>query len=208
KTLRIRQTLTTTDQSVTPFLQQLLVSINGNPAVVTDDTQAQFATGTLTGVFAANTVIPGDTTAVGDLELAPNPALSLNGTTAFMSVANSASLQPGSGSWTVEFWIKRTGAGTGTFPPIISSRPSTGATDKGWAVALSGTTFNVSAHFADGATGFDVPAVQSAAAVPAGTWQHWAVVFDRAQNRVLFYKEGVLDATVNIPFPTGAVDQL
>lgn len=208
KTLRIRQTLTTTDQAVTPFLQQLLVSINGNPAVVNDDTQAQFAVGTLTKVVAANTVIPGDATAVGDLELASNPALSLNGTTAFMSVANSVSLRPGAGSWTVEFWIKRTGAGTGTFPPIISSRPSTSATDKGWEVALSGTTFNVAAHFADGTTGFDVPAVQSTTTVPVGTWQHWAVVFDRAQNRVLFYKNGTLDATVNITFPAGAVDQL
>src|SRR6185503_12262220 len=102
----------------------------------------------------------------------------------------------------------RTGAGTGTFPPIISSRPSTSATDKGWEVALSGTTFNVAAHFADGTTGFDVPAVQSATTVPVGTWQHWAVVFERAQNRVLFYKNGTLDATVNITFPAGAVDQL
>lgn len=209
KTLRIRQTLTTVDQSITPFLQQLTVSINGNLPFVTDDTQAQFAAGTLTRVAAASTVIPGDTSPlVGDLELAPNPALALDGTTGSMSVANSASLKPGAGSWTVEFWIKRTGAGMGDFPQVIGSRPWTSGIDKGWAVALvSGSSFKVSAHFADGATGFDVPAVQSTTGVAVGTWQHWAVVFNRPQNQVLFYRNGALDATVAVTFPAGAVDQ-
>jgi hypothetical protein len=32
-------------------------------------------------------------------------------------------------------------------------------------------------------------------------------VFDRAQNRVQFYKNGALDATQTVTFPTGAVDQ-
>jgi hypothetical protein len=210
KTLSIRQTLTSGDQAVTPFLQRLTASINGAPAVVNDDTQTQFATGTLTRVAAAATVIPGETTAVGDLELAPNPALDLNGTTGSMSVANSASLKPGAGSWTVEFWIKRTGAGTGTFPQVIGSRPAVStATDKGWAVALaSASSFKVSAHFGDGATGLvDEPTVQSTSVVPVLTWQHWSVVFDRALNRVQFYKNGALDATQTVTFPTGAVDQ-
>ncbi|MEK6288951.1 MAG: LamG-like jellyroll fold domain-containing protein [Acidobacteriota bacterium] len=210
KQLSIRQTLTTGDQAVTPFLQQLLVSINGNPPVVNDDTQAQFNIGTLTKVIAASTPITGDTTALGDLELATSPALALDGTTGFMTVTNSASLKPGAGSWTVEFWIKRTGAGTGTFPQVIGSRPAvSSATDKGWAVALaSGSSFKVAAHFGDGATGLvDEPTVQSTSVVPVDTWQHWAVVFDRAQNRVQFFKNGTLDVTQNVTFPTGAVDQ-
>src|SRR5262249_42229264 len=121
KTLRLRQTLTTSDPAVTPFLQQLMVSINGNPAVVNDDTAANFGAGTLTQVIAASTTIAGDTTANGDLELAPNPSLGLNGTTAFMSVPNSATLKPGqTGGWTVEFWIQRNGAGMGDFPVVIS----------------------------------------------------------------------------------------
>jgi hypothetical protein len=209
KTLTIRQTLTTGDQAVTPFLQQLTASINGAPPVVNDDTSLQFAVGTLTHVAAANTTIVGDTTAAGDLELAPNPSLGLNGTTAFMSVPNSATLRPGAGGWTVEFWIKRNGAGIGDFPVVIGSRPWSPPTDKGWSVALaSGSSFKVSAHFADGTTGFDSPAAQSTAGVTAGTWQHWAVVFDRSQNRVVFYKNGALDNTIQgVGFPTGGVDQ-
>jgi hypothetical protein len=207
KTLRIRQTLTTTDQTNTPFLQLLTVSVNGTTAF-TDDTQVQFGTGTLTNVTALGTVIPADTTAVGDLELASNPSLSLNGTTSFMSVANSASLKPGSGSWTVEFWLKRAGAGTGDFPPVIDSRPWSAALDKGWAVELdSGNSFKVSAHFADGATGFDASTIESANGTVAGTWEHWAVVFDRAGGNVLFYRNGAQDASRSVTFPTGTVDQ-
>ena len=210
KTLRIRQTLSTADTAVTPFLQQLMVSINGNPPVVNDDTTVQFGVGTLTQVRAAASTIAGDSTAPGDLELSPNPSLSLNGTTGSMSVANSATLKPTVlPGWTVEFWIQRNGAGLGDFPVVIGSRPWTSATDKGWAVALSsGSSFKVSAHFADGTTGFDVPAAQSTSAVTTGTWQHWAVVFDRAMNRVNFYKNGVLDNSVQgLTYPAGAVDQ-
>ncbi|MFY9553743.1 MAG: LamG-like jellyroll fold domain-containing protein [Blastocatellia bacterium] len=209
KQLIIRQTLTTKDQSLTPFLQQLSVGINGDAPVVSDDTQAQFATGTLSGAVAANTVITGDATAAGDLELAPNPSLDLNGSTGFMTVANSASLKPGAGSWTLEFWIKRTGAGTGDFQQVIGSRPGPSGNDKGWSVALaSASSFKVAAHFADGTTGFDLPAAQSSTGIADSIWQHWAVVFDRAQNRVVFYRNGAVDATVNITFPTGAVDQM
>jgi hypothetical protein len=209
KTLRIRQTLATGDPAVTPFLQQLTVSINGNPPVVNDDTTVQFGVGTLTQVIAAASTIAGDSTAPGDLELSPNPSLGLNGTTGSMSVPNSATLRPGVlPGWTVEFWIQRNGAGLGDFPPVIGSRPWTSATDKGWAVALaSGSSFKVSAHFGDGAAGFDLPAAQSTTGVPTGTWQHWAVVFDRAMNRVLFYKNGVLDNSVTVTFPPGTVDQ-
>ena len=210
KTLTIRQTLTSSDPATTPFLQQLMAGINGNAPVVNDDNKTQFMVGTLTRVAAATTTILGDSTAAGDLELAPNPSLGLDGATGSMSVPNTATLKPGlAAGWTVEFWIQRNGAGLGDFPVVIGSRPWSSATDKGWAVALaSGSSFKVSAHFADGATGFDVTAAQSATGVTAGTWQHWAVVFDRANNRVQFYKNGALENTVPAAgFPTGTVDQ-
>jgi hypothetical protein len=205
KTMQIRQTLTTPDQSTTPYLQKLTVTV-GSTSFVNDDTQAQFATGTLTNTIAASTTISGDTTAPGDLELAPNKSLTLNGSSAFMQVANSASLKPGNGSWTVEFWIKKTGSGTGSdFLPIIGSRPWSGANDKGWSVALSSSSGNLAVHFADQTTGFD--SVQSTAAVSTGSWEHWAVVFDRNQGVVQFYRNGALNSTTPVAFPIGAVDQ-
>jgi hypothetical protein len=207
KTLRIKQTLTTTDQALTPFLQQLMVSINGNAPVVNDDTQAQFSVGTLTQVVAASTVIAGDTTLAGDLELAPNPALLLDGSTGSMSAPNTASLRPGMGSWTVEFWLKRTGSGMGDFPPVISSRLWSGPFDPGWGVALVGGSFKVSANFADGTSGFNFPEVQSTSSASAGAWEHWAVVFNRAQSVVQFYKNGTLDTSQTVTFPAGAVNQ-
>jgi hypothetical protein len=208
KTVRIRQTLVSNDQTITPFLQQLMVSINGNAPIVNDDTQAQFAVGTLTSTVAASAVIPADSTALGDLELAPNPALGLDGSAGFMSVPNSASLQPGLGSWTVEFWIKRSGAGTGDFPSVIGSRPWTAFLDKGWDVELdSANSFKVSAHFADGTTGFDAPTAESSVGTALGAWEHWAVVFDRALGQVRFFKNGGFDATRTVPFPSAAIDQ-
>lgn len=209
KTLRIRQTLTSADQAVTPFLQRLLVSINGGAAVVNDDTEANFALGTLTTVTAASTAIVGETTAVGDLELAPNPSLGLDGSTGFMSAANSASLKPGNGNWTIEFWLKRAGAGMGDFPQVIGSRPWSAALDKGWAVALdSSNSFKVSAHFADGTTGFEVTSVESSTGTALGAWEHWAVVFDRAGGQVQFYRNGTLDVSrTSVAFPTGTIDE-
>ena len=207
KTLSIRQTLTTSDQALTPFLQQLMVSINGNPPVVNDDTQAQFAVGTLTGVVAATTAIGGDATLPGDLELAPNPSLGLDGT-GFVSVPNSASLQPGAGSWTVEFWIKRTGPGTQDFPQVVGSRPWSAPLDKGWAVELdSANSSKVSAHFADGTGGFDAPAVESTSGTALGAWEHWAVVFDRGLGQVRFFKNGALESTRIVTFPSNPIDQ-
>ncbi len=209
KTLRIRQTLASGDPSSTPFLESLTASLNGDAPFVSDDTKTQFAVGTLTHATAATTAILGDSTATGDLELAPNPSMGLDGATGSMSVPNSATLKPGLGGWTVEFWIQRNGDGLGDLPVVIGSRPWTSATDKGWSVSLaSGSSFKLAAHFADGAAGFDVGAAQSATGVTSGTWQHWAVVFDRSMSRVDFYKNGLLDNTVEgVTFPPGAVDQ-
>lgn len=207
KTLRIRQTLTTADQAFTSFLQKLTVSINGNTPVVNDDTD--FSAGTLINVTAASSTIPGgDSTLPGDLELSPNPSLSLNGTTAVMSVPNSASLKPNLGDWSVEFWIKRTGAGTGDFPPVVGSRPWASSLDKGWAVEIDsvGGAFKVAAHFSDGAVGFDAPSAESTTGTALGAWEHWAVVFDRTNGQVKFYRNGAIDATRTITFPTGTVD--
>src|SRR5262249_24093751 len=150
----------------------LTASINGAPPFVNDDNATQFGVGTLTKVIAASSTIAGDTTALGDLELAPSPSLSLDGTTGFMSVPNSATLKPAGGGWTIEFWIKRNGAGAGDFPVVIGSRPWTSGTDKGWSVSVNpASSFKLATHFADGSTGFDVAAAQSAAGVTAGTWQ-------------------------------------
>jgi hypothetical protein len=190
-TLRVRETLTTALTPTTPQLLDLTATINATSYVET--TQADFSVGSLTGVAAG-------TTGGGDLELGPNPALSFNATNGVVNVPNSATLQPGSGPWTVEFWIVGRTTGVGSPEPVISSRSS-----KGWTVAIDHTSGTVHLIMNDGVKGFDLTSNASV----NNTLQHWAVVFDRLGNQVLFYKNGVLDATRLIPGGSlpGAINQ-
>jgi RHS repeat-associated protein len=134
-------------------------------------------------------------------------AVSFDGQDDYVDVPNSSSLRPGTGSWSVEFWIKRSGAGTGDYPPVIGTRAYNNAMDNGWAIHLNGSNFKVAAHLADGSSGFDVASAQSDSSVTQGEKQHWVIVFDRSAGTVKFYKNGVLDATRTPSFPTGSVNQ-
>ncbi len=125
----------------------------------------------------------------------------------YVSVNNSVSLQPLTGNWSVGFWINRKGLGTGDFPEVIGSRPWLTGVDKGWAVSLSTADTKMSAHYADGTVGFDVPAQRSASVVPLNTWQHWVVVFDRTNSKLNFYLNGQLDVQNSVAFPSGTIDQ-
>ncbi|HKV38336.1 MAG TPA: LamG-like jellyroll fold domain-containing protein [Blastocatellia bacterium] len=201
--LQFRETLTTPDTRVTPLLLDVTAQINGTP--YTETTVSQFAADAgppnppTVGVRTGNT---GD----GDLELAPNPGIHFNAAGA-IGVAASSFLQPGTGSWTVEFWVNNYTTGVGSPEPIIGSSPFTGQTGLGWYVAADHATHVLHLQMGDGTSGFDVT---SNSALGAGL-QHWAVVFDRANTQVLFYLNGVLDATRVIQSPNtvpGPINQL
>jgi hypothetical protein len=178
---RVRETLSTLATPATPQLLDVTATINATSYVET--TQADFATGTLTGVVAG-------AAGGGDLELAPNPALAFNATNGVVTVPNSPTLQPGAGPWTVEFWIVGRTTGVGSPEPVISSRSS-----KGWTVAIDHTSGTVHLIMNDGTQGFDLTSNSSV----SNSLQHWAVVFDRLGNQVSFYKNGILDVTRTVP---------
>lgn len=140
--------------------------------------------------------------------------LFFDGASNYVSVPNSASLQPLTGDWSVSFWINPKSYGTGDFPQIIGSRPWTAGLDKGWAITLanvsSANAKKISMHFADGTTGFDVntsAASACASTVPLNTWTHWVVVFDRTNGKLNCYMNGALDAQQSPTFPTGSINQ-
>jgi hypothetical protein len=189
--MRVRETLSTAVTPATPQLLDLTATINATSYVET--TQADFAAGSLTSVAAG-------TTGGGDLELGPNPALSFNATNGVVTVPNSASMQPGSGPWTVEFWIVGRTTGVGSPEPVISSRSS-----KGWTVSIDHTSGTVHLTMNDGVQGFDLTSNSSV----SNALQHWAVVFDRLGSQVNFYKNGALDATRLVPGGSmpGAINQ-
>lgn len=86
---------------------------------------------------------------------------------------------------------------TGDYPPVFSHRPWTGAADAGWAVCAngSGQSGRVTAHYADGTTGFDQPGASSVATRGLSTTQPelWCVVFDHVAQRLRFWCNGALD---------------
>lgn len=190
----LRENLATTDTRTTPQLLDVTAKVNNT--TFTESTVLQFqsgATGT-TGVMAGNV---GD----GDLELGPNPGLQFSGGSA--TVPNSASLQPGGGSWTVEFWINNFTAPGSGLAPIAGSTPDyTNKQSLGWGVAVDSSS-HVHMIMGDGFNGFDLSSTGTVtnSAVP----QHWAAVFNRANTSVSFYLNGNFDSTHAIQAPANGV---
>ena len=165
------------------------------------------STGTVAYDFSGNgnngTLINSPTNVTGKV----SQGLSFDGSTNYISVSSSTSLQPLAGNWSVSFWIYRLGTGAGDYPEIIGSRPWTTGTDKGWAVSWSSNNSKIGAHYADGSVGFDVTATQSTSTVPLTTWQHWVVVFDKTNGKLNYYLNGQLDFQQSPAFPSGTINQ-
>ena len=117
-------------------------------------------------------------------------SLSLNGTTAYVQVPSSTSLNI-TGSITLEAWVKYNS--TGAYRDIIS-RESWGQSGTGGGYELSLTNL--------GKVRLDLYQSHSTytsaignTTVSAGSWHHVAAVFDGSQMRI--YLDGVLDKTVS-----------
>jgi len=133
-------------------------------------------------------------------------ALSFDGVDDYASITNAMCHQPLSDDWTILFWTKRTGAGGGDFPQIVGSRPWTAAQDKGWAIAWNpGGVIGV--HFADGSSGFDCTDCSSSTNQVLDAVEHWAIVIDRANSKVKFYKNGAFEVERTPSFPAGSINQ-
>jgi Bacterial Ig domain len=141
-----------------------------------------------------------------DAEANSRPVARFDGVDDFLEVANSPTLQPQSGDWTVFFVAKRLGASQGDFPEVIGSRPWTAGLDKGWAVSFSSSGL-VGSHLADGANGHDVPATLSTSPLSTGAFQVWQVEENRTGSQTAFYLNGNLDRALATSMPSGAVDQ-
>ncbi|MGH9765607.1 MAG: LamG-like jellyroll fold domain-containing protein, partial [Blastocatellia bacterium] len=194
--IKLRENLSASDTRQTPQLTNVTATVNATSYV--ENTQLTFGTGVLTGVAATGNL-------GGDLELAPNPGLKFTG--GQVTVPNSAALQPGSGSWSVEFWLNSVTAPASGLSPVIGSRVNySNKNDLGWGLAVDNTS-HLHLLMGDGSAGFDLA---SSTAVTSGpTPQHWAVVFDRNTTSVTFYLNGNLDVTRAIPAggATAAINQ-
>jgi hypothetical protein len=136
------------------------------------------------------------------------PVVRFDGANSYLEIANSLSLQPQNGDWTVFFVGERRSGSQGDWPEIIGSRPWVAGLDKGWAVVFSDSGV-VSSHFADGTTGHDVntAGVPAASALAMNGFQIWQVEENRAAATTAYYVGGLLDRSGTTTMPSGPIDQ-
>ncbi|MCL5098473.1 MAG: Ig-like domain-containing protein, partial [Candidatus Omnitrophica bacterium] len=132
------------------------------------------------------------------------PAVRFDGVSNVLEIANSYTLQPLDGDWTVIFVAKRLQNSVGDFPQIIGCRPWTAPADDGWAVAYSGAGL-VGSHLADGTAGHDLDVTRSASPLSQANFEMWQVEENRGGGTTSFYRNGDLDAILTPAMPTATV---
>ncbi|HKR13834.1 MAG TPA: LamG-like jellyroll fold domain-containing protein [Pyrinomonadaceae bacterium] len=132
-----------------------------------------------------------------------NKSLSLNGTSHYVRVPDSASINI-TGPLTVEAWIKTTASSTEQ--GIVERYDDEGGTDGGYALRLHSNGKLAFYTLRDRDYHYDF--VQGSTTISTGVWHHVAGVFDGGQLRV--YVDGVLDGTKASTFApfTGTTDLL
>jgi hypothetical protein len=101
------------------------------------------------------------------------------------------------GAFTIGFWLQPWEWPSPASQGIVSKKRSD--RDRGYVVYNNGDTpSRISIRVAGTRGGRDVT---SAGAVDSGIWQHWAVTYDPVGGRATWYKNGVLDVSVDVePF--------
>lgn len=135
------------------------------------------------------------------------PVIQFDGTQTFLQIANSPSLQPGAGDWTVIFVAERGASSLGDYPQVIGSRPWNAGLDKGWAVCLQNSSGRIGSHYADGVAGHDVVGSMAGQAWSASAFQVWQVEENRSQAVTHFYLQGRASQAVASAMPASVIDQ-
>jgi len=115
-----------------------------------------------------------------------SPYLTYNGSSSTTSVADNASLEPGSGDWTVEVWVNHTII-TGASRCIISKTNGGNAADWGYGIrtASSGSTYM---EVGNGSTSITSPSFT----LSTGIWYQLVGVWTNvASNSMEFYVNGI-----------------
>jgi hypothetical protein len=127
-----------------------------------------------------------------------NPAFTFNGSTSQVSIPDNAALEPGTGSWTIEVWFKNVGS-SGT---VIGKYNNGGnSANISYALRLVGSNL-IRADFSNGSTDL----VTNNYTFTANTWIQMVYVWDKTNNSIYTYSNGVLKQTKAISITGGILN--
>ena len=127
-----------------------------------------------------------------------NPAFTFNGSSSQVSIPDNAVLEPGTGSWTIEVWFKNAGS-SGT---VIGKYNNGGqSANISYALRLGGSNL-IRADFSNGSTA----QVTDNYSFTANTWVQMVYVWDKTNNSIYTYSNGVLKQTKAISISGGILN--
>ena len=127
-----------------------------------------------------------------------NPAFTFNGSTSQVSIPDNAALEPGTGSWTIEVWFKNAGS-SGT---VIGKYNNGGnSANISYALRLAGSNL-IRADFSNGSTAI----VTDNYTFTTNTWIQMVYIWDKTNNSIYTYSNGVLKQTKAISITGGILN--
>jgi hypothetical protein len=127
-----------------------------------------------------------------------NPAFTFNGTNSQVSIPDNTALEPGTGSWTIEVWFKNAGT-TGT---VIGKYNNGGnSANISYALRLFGGNA-IRADFSNGTTAQTTDNYT----FTANNWVQMVYVWDKTNNNIYTYSNGVLKQTKAITITGGILN--
>jgi hypothetical protein len=127
-----------------------------------------------------------------------NPAFTFNGTNSQVSIPDNTALEPGTGSWTIEVWFKNAGT-TGT---VIGKYNNGGnSANISYALRIAGSNA-IRADFSNGTTA----QITDNYTFTANNWVQMVYVWDKTNNNIYTYSNGVLKQTKAISITGGILN--
>jgi hypothetical protein len=117
------------------------------------------------------------------------PYLTYNGTTSQVSIADNASLEPGSGDWSIEVWIRYTTIAGKTRTYVSKANGGGGSADWGYGLRTNSANNTTYMEVGNGTTSIASPTTS----VTTGVWYQIVGVWTNvASKSIALYKNGAL----------------
>jgi hypothetical protein len=127
-----------------------------------------------------------------------NPAFTFNGTNSQVNISDNAALEPGTGSWTIEVWFNN----SGTSGTVLGKYNFGGnSANISYALRLRGSNL-IRADFSNGSSA----QVTDDFTFNANTWVQMVYVWDKTNNNIYTYSNGVLKQTKAIAISGGILN--